>query len=128
MERVVKDQEAKRLRIKDLLTAQVPIKTICEIVQVSSRTVQRVRQRLEAGNDLKHVSSPFKQKKLTLKRKSSRSNKKVHPQKKSSRLNSELFANLQPFQDKYLVLKQLFESYSHCKAFSNVHLIFYTIS
>ena len=51
----VKDQEAKRLQIADLLRAQVPQQNICEIVGVSPSTVLRTKNRLEAGDDLKHA-------------------------------------------------------------------------
>ena len=39
----VKDQEAKRLQIADLLRAQVPQQNICEIVGVSPSTVLRTK-------------------------------------------------------------------------------------
>ena len=62
----VKDQEAKRLRIADLLRAQVPQQKICEIVGVSPSTVLRTKKKLEAGDDLKHKDhGPSKLKKLT---------------------------------------------------------------
>ena len=64
----VKDQEAKRLRIADLLRAQVPQQKICEIVGVSPSTVLRTKKKLEAGDDLKHKDhGPSKlRKQLTL--------------------------------------------------------------
>ena len=52
----VSSQEAKRLRVVDLLRAQVKYARIMEIVGVSRRMIADVRRRLEAGDDLKEKS------------------------------------------------------------------------
>ena len=49
----VSSQEAKRLRVADLLRAQVKYTQIMEIVGVSRHMIADVRRRLEAGDDLK---------------------------------------------------------------------------
>ena len=45
-------QEAKRLRVADLLRAQVPYSKIESIVGVSNKTICNVQRRLKAGDDL----------------------------------------------------------------------------
>ena len=45
-------EEAQRLRVADLLRGRVPHREISRIVGVSVRTVERVKKRLEAGDDL----------------------------------------------------------------------------
>ena len=58
-------QEAKRLRVADLLRAQVKYTKIMEIVGVSKPTIISVKHRLEAGDDLKEKTRGGHGKKLT---------------------------------------------------------------
>ena len=51
-------EEAKRQRVADLLCAHVTYSEITRITGVSSRTISKVKKRLDAGGDLKKAARP----------------------------------------------------------------------
>ena len=61
----VSAQEAKRLRVADLLRANVCYADIAKIVGVSKRMIANVRKRMEDGDDLKEKARVGPRKKLT---------------------------------------------------------------